>query len=42
MDVSEAYRGVSELSGYSDTPVGVSDAYRMRITPARIRYGVRG
>jgi hypothetical protein len=36
MNVSEAYRGVSELSKYSDTPAGVSSAYRTRITPAAV------
>jgi hypothetical protein len=30
------YRTVSELSGYSDTPTGVSDEYRTRIAPAPI------
>jgi hypothetical protein len=30
------YQDVSKLSGYSDTPAGVSDVYRMRITPAPI------
>jgi hypothetical protein len=42
-DVSEAYRrrigtyqNVSELSGYSDIPTGVSDAYRTWITPAPV------
>jgi hypothetical protein len=39
----ETYRDVSKLSGYSDTPVGVSGAYRTQIAPAPISdtYSIR-
>jgi hypothetical protein len=48
MDVSRAYRwrigaywDVSELSGYSDTPAGVSGAYHTRIAPVSDTYPIR-